>query len=64
MKNVTMSIKKKTNFEKLKTATEGFITTVEEIIKDPELHEKEFLESTLESVKSLREACEAKLADS
>lgn len=63
MKKGIMS-KRKIAFQKLKNVTENFIGTVEEIAKDTELHDKEFLEDTLKSIKEFREACEAKLAKS
>lgn len=60
MKNVTMSNKKE-GFKALKTATENYLTKVEEIINDNDLQDQGLLKETLQSLRDFREKCEEKL---
>ena len=55
---------KKSNFQQLQARTKELLQTIKTVIKTPELHDKELLKTSLESVESLIEAFEKKLADS
>ena len=55
---------KKSNFQQLQARTKELLQTIKTVTQTPELHDKELLKTSLESVESLIEAFEKKLADS
>ena len=60
----TQTMTKKSNFQQLQARTKELLQTIKTVIQTPELHDKELLKTSLESVESLIEAFEKKLADS
>ena len=60
----TQTMTKKSNFQQLQARTKELLQTIKTVIQTPELHDEELLKTSLESVESLIEAFEKKLADS